>query len=105
MATKQKFNLENSGLFAQMDDQPTSVKKSAGRPLSDKIVRTNTVQEGLPANLTRATFIVDVDTLETLKDYAYTERLSIKDVVDQALREFVSKIDKQSLLERPDKQR
>ena len=105
MATKQKFNLENSGLFAQMDDQPTSVKKSAGRPLNDKIVRTNTVQEGLPANLTRATFIVDVDTLETLKDYAYTERLSIKDVVDQALREFVSKIDKQSLLKRPDKQR
>jgi len=101
---KEKFNLENSGLFSQIEE-PISIKKSAGRPLSDKIVRTNTAQEGLPETLTRATFIVDVETLETLKNYAYTERLSIKEVVDQALKEFVSKIDKQKLLVRPEKQR
>lgn len=97
---KEKFNLENSGLFA-----PVEEKKKTGRPLNEKIIRTNTAQEGLPATLTRATFIVDVETLEVLKNYAYTERIPIKDVVDQALREFVSKIDKSSLLERPDKQR
>ena len=95
---KEKFNLENSGLFAQVEEKKTE-------KLSEKTIRTNTVQEGLPANLTRATFIVDVDILETLKDYAYTERVPIKEVVDQALREYVSKIDKQSLLRRPDKQR
>lgn len=102
-----KFNLENTGLFSQIGDQDSmrSVKKQSGRPLNEKIVRTNSVQEGLPDTLTRATFIVDVDVLNTLKDYAYTERRSIKDVVNQALREFVEKIDKQSLLERPDKQR
>lgn len=98
MAQKQKFNLENSGLFAQVEEKKTE-------KLSEKTIRTNTVQEGLPANLTRATFIVDVDILETLKDYAYTERVPIKEVVDQALREFVSKIDKQSLLKKPEKQR
>jgi len=98
MATKQKFNLENSGLFAPVEEKKTE-------KLSEKTIKTNTVQEGLPANLTRATFIVDVDILETLKDYAYTERVPIKEVVDQALREYVSKIDKQSLLRRPDKQR
>ena len=98
MATKQKFNLENSGLFAPVEEKKTE-------KLSEKTIKTNPVQEGLPANLTRATFIVDVDILETLKDYAYTERVPIKEVVDQALREYVSKIDKQSLLRRPDKQR
>lgn len=98
MATKQKFNLENSGLFAPVEEKKTE-------KLSEKTIKTNTVQEGLPANLTRATFIVDVETLDVLKNYAYTERVPIKDVVDQALREFVSKIDKQSLLERPNKQR
>jgi len=97
---KEKFNLENSGLFA-----PVEEKKKMGRPMTEKTIKTNTVQEGLPANLTRATFIVDVEVLETLKDYAYTERIPIKEVVDQALREYVSKIDKQSLLRRPDKQR
>ena len=95
---KEKFNLENSGLFA-----PVEEKKP--QKLSEKTVRTNTAQEGLPATLTRATFIVDVETLEILKNYAYTERIPIKDVVDQALREYVSKIDKSKLLERPDKQR
>ena len=98
MATKQKFNLENSGLFAPVEEKKTE-------KLSEKTIRTNTAQEGLPANLTRATFIVDVETLEVLKNYAYTERIPIKDVVNQALREFVSNIDKQSLLKRPDKQR
>lgn len=98
MAKKEKFNLENSGLFAPVEEKKTE-------RLSEKTIKTNTVQEGLPANLTRATFIVDVDILETLKDYAYTERVPIKEVVDQALREYVSKIDKQSLLRRPDKQR
>ena len=96
MATKQKFNLENSGLFAPVEEKKTE-------RLSEKTIRTNTAQEGLPANLTRATFIVDVETLEVLKNYAYTERIPIKDVVNQALREFVSNIDKQSLLKRPDK--
>lgn len=98
MATKQKFDLENSGLFAPVEEKKTE-------RLSEKTIRTNTAQEGLPANLTRATFIVDVETLEVLKNYAYTERIPIKDVVNQALREFVSNIDKQSLLKRPDKQR
>ena len=98
MATKQKFNLENSGLFAPVEEKKTE-------KLSEKTIRTNTAQEGLPANLTRATFIVDVETLEVLKNYAYTERIPIKDVVNEALKAFVSNIDKQSLLERPNKQR
>ena len=97
---KEKFNLENSGLFA-----PVEERKTAGRPMTNKTIKTNTAQEGLPATLTRATFIVDVELLEVLKNYAYTERLPIKDVVNQALKEYVDKIDRSCLLERPDKQR
>ena len=46
--------------------------------------------------MARATFIVKVDLLEKLKDYAYTERISIKDAMSAALSEFLK--DKDNLL-------
>lgn len=41
-------------------------------------------------NEVRATFIVDSEKLQLLKDYAYIERKQIKEVVDQMLTEFLS---------------
>lgn len=51
--------------------------------------RANSVQAGLPEDWTRATFIVRVAYLEKLKDFAYTERISIKDALDVALERFL----------------
>lgn len=102
MASKPKFNLENSGLFAQAET-PEEPKKKLGRPLNERIVRDNTVQEGLTADYTRATFIVEVELLEKLKDHAYTERLSLKDLINSILREYLDKnVDEKTLLHRPD---
>jgi len=57
-------------------------------------------QEGLPLNWTRATFIVREDLLEKLKDLAYTERRSIKEVINEAIEQF---IDGKEIIERGDK--
>ena len=51
--------------------------------------RTNSVQAGLPDDWTRATFIVRIAYLDKLKDFAYTERISIKEALDVALERFL----------------
>ena len=51
--------------------------------------KTNSVQAGLPDDWTRATFIVRIAYLEKLKDFAYTERISIKEALDVALERFL----------------
>ena len=60
-----------------------------GRPRTNFREVTKASQEGLPENWTRATFIVREELLENLKDYAYTQRLTIRDVVDQALAQYL----------------
>lgn len=48
-------------------------------------------KERKPADEVRATFIVDRNKLQLLKDYAYIERKQIKDVVDEMLTEYLNK--------------
>lgn len=72
-------------------------KAGKGRPRNPELVRGRSVQEGLTEDYTRATFIVRRDLLEKMKDYAYTERLSLKDVVNTALDDFLR--DKDNLLQ------
>lgn len=45
----------------------------------------NSVKEGLTKGYTRATFILKIETLEKFKDYAYTERLSITEAINNIL--------------------
>ncbi len=82
-----------------------SVSKSSGRgvkklspaPASDSEPQT----EMNPARsrksdadaYTRATFIVRRDLLDLLKDYAYTERREIKDVINEILGDALAKIE------------
>lgn len=47
-------------------------------------------QEGLHAGWTRATFIIDKDLHETVKAYAYWQRVTVKEVVDAALTQYFS---------------
>lgn len=57
------------------------------RPQSPSI-NTTTSQKGLPLGWIRATFIVRQRYLESLKDVAYWERESIKDVLDSILESY-----------------
>lgn len=85
-----KLNMNNP-LF-ETTAEPEEVKpqaKKMGRPRKTDIVRDNSVQEGLTADLTRATFIMKVETLDALKDYAYTERITIKDAITDIIDGFI----------------
>lgn len=50
---------------------------------------TSTSKAKLQKGLTRATMIVEEDKLIKLKNYAFTERLTLKEVVDAAFSEFL----------------
>lgn len=84
----------------QAQPEVTARKSPAGRPQKIKREIEKSSQEGLPVNWTRATFIVREDLLEKLKDLAYTERRSIKEVINEAIEQF---IDGKEIIERGDK--
>ena len=92
------YNLENNPLFSQglqdQDTTPAQISKKRGRPQKDNLVRGNSVQEGLPEEYTRATFIMRVDLVEKLKNYAYTERLSMKEAVNKLINEALEREEK-----------
>ena len=73
-------------------NEPTmeqSVKIKEGRKTKNTRVLTKTSQEGLKEDYTRATFIVHESLLEKLKDYAYTERRAIKDIINEMLEGYL----------------
>jgi len=89
------YKLENNPLFPQEKaEEPVKEAKRRGRPQKDNIVRGNSVQEGLTEEYTRATFIMRVDLLEKLKNYAYTERLTMKEAANKLLGEALEREEK-----------
>lgn len=81
-----KYSLENNPLFTPAPEIETTSPEtpSRGRPKKDNIIREGS-QAGLTEEFTRATFIVNVNLLEEVKNYAYTERLSMKDAINKLL--------------------
>lgn len=60
-------------------------KPKLGRPKTNFKVINKTSEIGTKAGETRATFIINEESLESLKALAYWERLTIKDVLSQAI--------------------
>lgn len=105
MTKKEKFIIDRSALFGNMTQEEIreAVTLKPRRPQNDKLVREIGPQKGLPVELTRQTLIVSVEQMETLKNYAYTERMKLKNVVSQAFKEFIEKhVDPKTLLIRPE---
>lgn len=68
---------------------PNKLLKQSKHLKQDKQSKqSNSTSKGLPKGWTRATFIVKEDKLDKVKDYAYWERLQVKEVLDLALDEF-----------------
>jgi hypothetical protein len=53
------------------------------------MVQTKTSYDGLREGWTRATFILREDYLEKIKSLAYWKRRNIKEVMDEALEEYL----------------
>lgn len=105
MAKKEKFSVDGSALFGDMSQAEIreAVTQRSGRPKNEALVSDNGAQKGLPVELTRQTLIVSVDQIETLKNYAYTERRKLKDIVAEAFKEYIENhVDPETLLTRPE---
>ena len=76
------------------------LRKKQGRPRTIYREYEKSSQEGLQDNFTRATFIVREDLLKKLKDYAYTERETLKDTVNEMIAQY---LDGKEVIERNDK--
>lgn len=81
------------GLNSLLGDNP---KPKRGRPKTSTKEITKTSQEGTKEKETRATFIVNEELLDKLKAIAYWDRKLIKEVVDTALQDAVSKYEKKN---------
>ena len=82
------------GLNSLLGDQPEKPKR--GRPVTQTKEITKSSQEGTKENETRATFIINEELLDKLKAIAYWDRVLIKDVVNTALQEIVTKYEKKN---------
>jgi len=81
------------------EDQVKKAKinvSKVGRPVTQFKTVTKSSQEGTKEGEIRATFIVKEDILEKLKAIAYWDRLLIKDVVNTALEDTVSRYEKKN---------
>ena len=104
MTKKEKFNVESSEIFGDMSraEIRDAVTRRPGRPTNDNLVKENGAQKGLPQEMTRQTMIVNVEQMNMIKDYAYTERRKLKDVIAEAFQEYIENhVDKEKLLTRP----
>jgi hypothetical protein len=77
------------GLNSLLGDQPDKPKR--GRPATQTKEITKSSEEGTKENEIRATFIITKPLLAKVKGMAYWDRLKIKEVVEMALWEAVSK--------------
>lgn len=95
--------LEKNPLFTPAEEpQP----KRAGRPRNEKLITEKGAQQGLPAEETRASFVMKVETLEAIRNYAYTERISYKEAIDTIVKDFIDRYTKShELLEDPKNKR
>ena len=73
-----------------------SKKKKRGRPKTQDWKITKSSEEGTLQDETRATFIVKKELLGKLKGIAYWERMTIKELINTALTEAITKYEKES---------
>ena len=67
--------------------------RKLGRP---RTKRTSTSQQGLRDGLTRMTFIVSQEHQDKLKYISYNERLSIREILDEAIEDYLNKYEEQA---------
>lgn len=91
---KKSFSGGLNSLFGETK-QP---EQTAGQvePKASKKEITKTSQIGTKEKETRATFIVNEDLLEKLKSLAYWDRVLIKDIVNNALEDYIARHEKKN---------
>ena len=92
--SKKNFSGGLSSLLGENNKEVKATK--VGRPKTQFKEITKSSQEGTKENETRATFIVNEELLDKLKAIAYWDRVLIKDVINTALLDAVTKHEKKN---------
>lgn len=71
-------------------------KRPVGRPRIHKHRTTSTSQEGLRPGLTRMTFIVSEENQEKLKYISYFEKMTIRQILDEAIDDYIAKYESEA---------
>ncbi len=95
---KKSFSGGLNSLLGDTAQQPTKGEQAPAvtEPKAPKKEITKTSQIGTKEKETRATFIVNEDLLEKMKALAYWDRVLIKDIINQALEEHISRYEKKN---------
>ncbi len=95
MGQKKSFTASTSEILRrEAQTAPQEEKRTdRGRP---KNRTTSTSQEGLRDGLTRMTFIVDQVKQDKLKYISFFERLSIRQILDEAIEDYINKYEAQA---------
>lgn len=73
--------------------EPITRKRPGPKRILDRDYEKSS-QEGLRENWTRATFIVREDLLKTIKDYSINESITLKDIMVEAMADYINKIER-----------
>ena len=87
----------SGGLSSLLGD--TNQAEQAAEPKEPKAAKkeiTKTSQIGTKEKETRATFIVNEDLLEKMKALAYWDRMLIKDIVNNAFEDYITRYEKKN---------
>jgi len=77
-----------SGLNSLLGEQ--AEKPKPGRPATQKKEVVSSAERGTLENETRATFIINKDTLRKIKMIAWYDRVLHKDVINEALERYIT---------------
>jgi len=98
---KNEVTYKGAKKFIDIMQNEETNKPKRGRPVTQTKEITKSSQEGTKENETRATFIINEELLEKLKAIAYWDRVLIKEVINTALQEAISKYEKKNGVIKP----
>ena len=91
---KKSFSGGLSSLLGDTNQPEQAAEQRAPKAAKKEITKTS--QIGTKTKETRATFIVNEDLLEKMKSLAYWDRVLIKDIVNTAFEDYISRYEKKN---------
>lgn len=85
----------NQGETVEVEEPVREEKRKKGRPRTNMRKLTKSSQEGLPEGLTRATIIVNEDSLKKVKVIATLQDKKLKDIMTELLDKYVEKYERE----------
>ena len=79
-----------------LKEQYTPKKEKRGRPKTQTWKVSKSSEDGTKQDEIRATFIMKKETLKKIKAVAYWDRAKLKDIVDTALTDLITKYEKEN---------